>query len=139
MKSFNIFFSRLAKSASCAVGSPSTFMLALFVVLTWGISGPIFDFSDTWQLVINTGTTIITFLMVFLIQNTQNRDSAAIQIKLDELIRAMEGAHNALLDLEELSQQDIDAIRKKYEHLAQTAREAIRKGDVDTGRYELKD
>lgn len=139
MKSFNMFFSQLAKSASSAVGSPRTFMLALFVILAWGISGPIFNFSDTWQLVINTGTTIITFLMVFLIQNTQNRDSAAIQIKLDELIRAMEGAHNALLDLEELSQQDIDAIRKKYEQLAQSAREAIRKGDVDTGRYELKD
>lgn len=132
-------FTKLAKKVSCAVGTPISFSIALLIVATWGISGPFFHFSDTWQLVINTGTTIVTFLMVFLIQNTQNRDSAAIQIKLDELIRAIEGAHNALLDLEELTQEDIDKIRAKYIKIAEAARDGIRKGNVDTGRYEMKD
>jgi low affinity Fe/Cu permease len=97
------------------------------------VTGPLFHFSDTWQLVINTGTTIVTFLMVFLIQNTQNRDSEAIHIKLDELIRAMDGAHNALLDLEELDEQALNRIRVNYERLAQTAREALERGGIDTG------
>jgi low affinity Fe/Cu permease len=97
------------------------------------VTGPIFAFSDTWQLVINTGTTIVTFLMVFLIQSTQNRDTEAIQIKLDELIRATKGAHNALLDLEELEDAELDAFRQKYEALAASAREQLSNGTQDTG------
>lgn len=108
-------------------------MLAVAVIATWIVTGPIFDFSDTWQLVINTGTTIITFLMVFLIQNTQNRDTQAIQIKLDELIRATQGAHNALLDLEELEEDALGAFRKKYEVLAASARSELILGSLDTG------
>jgi len=97
----------------------------------------LFHFSDTWQLVINTGTTIVTFLMVFLIQNTQNRDAEAVQLKLDELIRAMDGAHNALLDLEELEIDDLELIRADYTRLAQRAREDLRKGIGDTGAPDL--
>jgi len=100
-------------------------MTAAFIVVVWGITGPIFKFSDTWQLVINTGTTIVTFLMVFLIQNTQNRDSHAVQLKLDELIRAVGGAHNALLDLEGLEEAELKRFRVRYEELARTAREAL--------------
>ncbi len=132
-------FNKMAKWVSCAVGTPGSFGIALTVIIVWAISGPLFHFSDTWQLVINTGTTIVTFLMVFLIQNTQNRDSSAIQIKLDELIRAIEGAHNALMDLEELTQSEIDQIRAKYQKLAKMARDDVRNGKVDTGRFELKD
>jgi low affinity Fe/Cu permease len=98
----------------------------------WIITGPLFKFSDTWQLVINTATTIITFLMVFLIQNTQNRDTQAIQIKLDELIRATQGAHNALMDLEELEEAQLDAFRAKYEALARNARAKVMDGSTDT-------
>ncbi len=97
------------------------------------MTGPIFGFSDTWQLVINTGTTIVTFLMVFLLQNTQYRDSEAIQIKLDELIRAMEGAHNMLLELEELDEKDLDRIRAEYRKLAEKARKDLKRGKSDTG------
>ena len=111
-------------------------MLAVGVIVRWVVTGPIFNFSDTWQLVINTGTTIITFLMVFLIQNTQNRDTEAIQIKLDELIRATEGAHNALLDLEEIEEDALDGFRRKYQALAVSAREALSSGTQDTGRPE---
>lgn len=107
-------------------------MTAVLIIVIWAITGPLFGFSDTWQLVINTGTTIITFLMVFLIQNTQNRDTEALQIKLDELIRAMNGAHNALLDLEELDEKELDRIRETYRKLAQKAREDIKKGKLDT-------
>ena len=99
----------------------------------WIITGPIFRFSDTWQLVINTGTTIVTFLMVFLIQNTQNRDTEAIQVKLDELIRATKGAHNALLDLEELEEDTLNAFRTKYQVLAAAARAQLSQGLQDTG------
>ena len=109
----------------------------MLVVLVWGITGPTFRFSDTWQLVINTGTTIVTLLMVFLIQNTQNRDSEAVQLKLDELIRAMEGAHNALLNIEELTDHELDRIRNRYERLALQAREDLRRGLLDTGRPEV--
>jgi low affinity Fe/Cu permease len=126
------WFGEFAKRASHFTGHPAVFGLAIALVLVWAASGPLFGFSDTWQLVINTSTTIITFLMVFLIQNTQNRDTGAIQTKLDELIRAIDGAHKALLDLEELEDQDIERIRKGYRKLAEDAREALRKGGVDT-------
>jgi low affinity Fe/Cu permease len=112
-------------------------MLAGAVVLAWIVTGPIFAFSDTWQLVINTGTTIITFLMVFLIQNTQNRDSEALQVKLDELIRAHDGAHNALLDLEELEDKELDRIRLNYSGLAKKAREELLRGISDTGNPDM--
>ena len=126
-------FTRFAKSTSRLVGKPSAFALAVTVVLAWLMTGPIFHYSDTWQLVINTGTTIITFLMVFLIQNTQNRDAEAVQVKLDELLRATAGAHNALLDLEELEEHELDQIRNNYRRLAQRARAALRAGEGDTG------
>ena len=113
-------------------------MAAALIILVWGVTGPIFKFSDTWQLVINTGTTIVTFLMVFLIQNTQNRDSHAVQLKLDELIRAVSGAHNALLDLEELEEADLERFRGRYEDLARTAREALGRGELDTDTPEVK-
>ena len=124
-------FTRIATAAARAAGQPWTFALAALVVIIWAILGPVFGFSDTWQLVINTGTTIVTFLMVFLIQNTQNRDGVALQIKLDEIIRATKG-HNALLDLEELSQEDLDRIRNHYCKLAEKARTARRQGKKDT-------
>ena len=120
-------FSRFATAASRAAGKPTTFVAAVAIVVIWGFCGPAFGFSDTWQLVINTGTTIITFLMVFLIQNTQNRDAEAMQIKLDELIRAIEGAQNSLLDLEELEDEELDRIRDRYECLARTARDQAEK------------
>ncbi|NDD75026.1 MAG: low affinity iron permease family protein [Gammaproteobacteria bacterium] len=126
------WYSRLAKTAAKISGRPATFVLALFVLVTWAVTGPLFHFSDTWQLVINTGTTIVTFLMVFLIQNTQNRDTEAIHIKLDELIRATQGAHNALLDLEELEERTLDEFRARYIALAQSARERRARGDFDT-------
>ena len=127
------WYSRFAKSASHFCGRPKVFMMAVGLIAVWLISGPFFGFSDTWQLVINTGTTIVTFLMVFLIQNTQNRDTEAIQVKLDELIRVTKGAHNALLDLEELEEDKLDAFRQKYEALATAARERLAKGIDDTG------
>lgn len=116
-------FTRFAKWTARKTGQPAAFLLAVSVLLFWALSGPVFGFSDTWQLVINTGTTIVTFLMVFLIQNTQNRDAEAIQIKLDELIRAVEGARNVLLDLEELDERELDRIHAQYERIAQLARE----------------
>lgn len=127
------WYSRFAKSAAHFCGRPRVFVLAVLVILAWIVTGPIFHFSDTWQLVINTGTTIVTFLMVFLIQNTQNRDTEAIQIKLDELIRATHGAHNALLDLEELEEGALDGFRSRYEALAAAARAEIKRGAEDTG------
>ena len=120
------WFTRTAKAAARAAGRPATFVVAVTIILIWAISGPFFHFSDTWQLVINTGTTIITFLMVFLIQNTQNRDTEALQIKLDELIRAVNTAHNALLDLEELDDDELDTIRIVYLDLAKTARAELK-------------
>lgn len=133
------FYSDIAKKTSRMAGKPIVFTLALSIIVIWIVTGPIFHFSDTWQLVINTGTTIVTFLMVFLIQNSQNRDTEAIQIKLDELIRATKGAHNALLDLEELEEERLDAFRSKYEDLAKNARENLRTGKVDTGTPEAMD
>jgi low affinity Fe/Cu permease len=127
------WFTRFAKATARFTGRPVTFTVAVGVIVAWAISGPLFGFSDTWQLVINTGTTIVTFLMVFLIQNTQNRDSEAVQVKLDELIRAIEPAHNALLDLEELEETELDRIREDYEKLARLARAKLANGEVDTG------
>ena len=131
-------FHRCAKWTSKNAGSPLAFGLAVGVVVAWILTGPIFGFSDTWQLVINTTTTIITFLMVFLIQNTQDRDTRAMQLKLDELIRATRGAHNALLDLEELQESDLQQFRERYERLACRAREEIERGegDIDTPEVE---
>jgi low affinity Fe/Cu permease len=131
-------FSRFAKHTARAAGHPGTFGAAVAVILVWAALGPVFGFSDTWQLVINTGTTIVTFLMVFLIQNTQNRDSEAMQIKLDELIRAMRGAHNALLDLEDMTEEEIDRTRESYLELAREAREELRQGGTDTAASHLK-
>ena len=128
-----VVYSRFAKAAAHFCGRPRVFVLAVGVIAAWILTGPLFGFSDTWQLVINTGTTIITFLMVFLIQNTQNRDTEAIQVKLDELIRATKGAHNALLDLEELEEETLDAFRTKYQALASAARVELSHGLKDTG------
>jgi len=107
-------FTRVAKSVSSAAGHPATFIAAVAIVVIWAALGPVFKFGDTWQLVINTGTTIITFLMVFLIQNSQNRDTESMQIKLDELICVIKDANNALLDLEELDQKEIERIRQRF-------------------------
>jgi low affinity Fe/Cu permease len=126
------FFTRFSKRASRATGQPAAFLIAMSIILAWAVTGPIFHFSDTWQLVINTGTTVITFLMVFLIQNTQNRDTQAMQLKLDELIRSHEGAHTALLDLEELSEKELRHFQALYLKLAAEARETLRKGGQDT-------
>jgi len=133
------WFTRFANAAARATGKPATFLLAVLVVVVWGVTGPLFGFSDTWQLVINTGTTIVTFLMVFLIQNTQNRDAEAMHVKMDELIRALEGAHNALLDLEELADEELDEVRERYRKLAAKARRDIEQGGRDIGCDDLDD
>ncbi len=130
-------FARFAKWTARTAGHPQALAIAVLIIVAWGVSGPIFGYSDTWQLVINTATTIVTFLMVFLIQNTQNRDSEAMHLKLDEVIRAVEGAHNALLDLEELTESELDRIKARYEELARQAREELRRGQRDTGRPEV--
>ena len=127
------WYSRFAKAAAHFCGRPRVFTFAVAIIAVWLVTGPIFGFSDTWQLAVNTGTTIITFLMVFLIQNTQNRDTEAIQLKLDELIRATQGAHNALLDLEELEEANLDVFKSKYQALATAARSQLEQGRQDTG------
>jgi low affinity Fe/Cu permease len=127
------WFTRVAKGTARIAGRPATFTVVVALVLAWAVSGPYFGYSDTWQLSINTVTTIVTFLMVFLIQATQNRDAEAIQIKLDEIIRALDGAHNALLDLEELEEEDLVKMRTNYLRLAEEARTALRNGGRDTG------
>lgn len=116
------FFCTFATQTARLSGTPITFVLAVSVILIWAVTGPLFSYSDTWQLVINTGTTIVTFLMVFLIQNTQNRDSEALHLKIDELIRATKGAENAMIDLEDLSQDELDAFKAKFAELAQNGR-----------------
>jgi low affinity Fe/Cu permease len=126
------WYSNFAKDAAHFCGRPRVFAIAVGIIVVWIVTGPLFKFSDTWQLVINTSTTIITFLMVFLIQNTQNRDTQAIQLKLDELIRATQGAHNALLDLEELEEDGLAEFRIKYQTLAAVAREQLQRGLKDT-------
>jgi len=120
MKVRNLF-NTIATKAAAATGSPWTFLAAVAIVVIWGISGPVFGFNDTWQLVINTGTTIITFLMVFLIQHTQNADTAALHIKLDELIRVSKDANQELLNLESMEPAHLEEIRQRYEALAKTA------------------
>jgi low affinity Fe/Cu permease len=125
------FFDRVARSVSRFTGHPLAFAAAAAIIGVWIVCGPIFGFSDTWQLVVNTATTIVTFLMVFLIQNTQNRDSVATQLKLDELIRSTTGAHNALLEMEELSERELEAFRAKYVGMAEKARSDIRAGGSD--------
>lgn len=119
------FFRRLAQATAQAVGTPWTFLVAVLVVVVWAVSGPAFQFSDTWQLVINTGTTIVTFLMVFLIQNTQNRDAKVMQLKLDELIRATHTARNRLLDMEAMSDSELAALQEEFRALHQRAGEAL--------------
>ena len=137
MKEFT--FSNLARRIAILSGRPSTVLIAVSAVALWGLSGPLFGFSNTWQLIINTTTTIITFLMVFIIQNTQNRDTEAMQVKLDELIRATQGAHNALLDLEEMEEEQLDRYRRRYEALAAAARDKLKRGELDTDSPEIKD
>lgn len=117
-------FSRFARKAARFTGHPGCFLAAVLVVVVWAVSGPMFQFNQTWQLVINTGTTIVTFLMVFLIQNSQNSDTEAMQIKLDELIRALEPASNRMLALEELDEEELDALRRQFDQLARRARQA---------------
>ncbi|MBL9073340.1 low affinity iron permease family protein [Tabrizicola sp.] len=130
-------YTRTARWIAQLSGRPITFLLAVATIVVWMVSGPVFAFSDTWQLVINTGTTIITFLMVFLIQNTQNRDTVAMQLKLDELIRATKGAHLSLLDLEELEEKELAAFVRQYEELAAIGRAQLDKGKSDTGTPEV--
>ncbi len=125
-------FTRFAKWAARTSGRPIAFIGAAGIILAWAVTGPLFHFSDTWQLVINTGTTIVTFLMVFLIQNTQNRDTVAIHLKLDELIRSHKGAHTALLDLEELSSEELSRFQRVYLEMAKQARQHLREGGKDT-------
>lgn len=130
------YFSKLARYMAKVSGAPSAFIVACTFVIVWIISGPIFSFSDTWQLIINTVTNIIALLMVFIIQNTQNRDGEAMQIKLDELIRSHKDAQKVLLDLEELTQEQLDSIKKKYELIAREARKdlAHEKKNIKTNR-----
>jgi low affinity Fe/Cu permease len=118
-------FTRFAKATARASGHPVTFAAAVLVILAWAMTGPLFHYSDTWQLVINTGTTIVTFLMVFLIQNTQNRDSVAMQIKLDELLRAVKGAHTAMADLEDLTEEELEEFKAHYVKLAEEAKRRL--------------
>ena len=135
----NFRFSSIARRIAALAGRPVVFVVAVLAIVAWALSGPLFGFSDTWQLMVNTTTTIVTFLMVFLIQNTQNRDTSAIQLKLDELIRATQGAHNALLDLEEIEDEQLERYRRSYEKLAAAAREKLEKGELDTDSPEIKD
>ena len=130
-------FARFARWTARGAGNSTAFAAAAALIVAWLVTGPMFHFSDTWQLVINTATTIVTFLMVFLIQNTQNRDAVAVQLKLDELIRAVEGAHNCFLDLEELTQEELERIKVRYTDLACRAREELRAGLADTGRPDV--
>jgi len=127
-------FSHLARTAANLAGHPLAFTLAAAAIVVWAIAGPLCGYSEGWQLVINTSTTIATFLMMFLIQNTQNRESVAVQLKLDELIRAVQGAHNVLIDLEDLDQEKLERIRRHYLELARRARDMK---SLDTGSPEV--
>jgi len=125
------WFPAFARGLSSWTGRASTFALAIGLVLAWALTGPIFGYSDTWQLVINTATTVVTFLMVFLIQNTQNRDTQAMHIKLDEIIRATQGSHNAILDMEDMDEEELARQHARYLALAEQAREALKRGGQD--------
>jgi low affinity Fe/Cu permease len=125
-------FRRFARATSYAAGRPFAFIGAVLIVVVWAATGPMFGYSDTWQLVINTGTTVVTFLMVFLIQNTQNRDAEAVQVQLAELIRAVEGAHNSLVALDNLSDDELHNLHEKYAALAERARSLAKRGATDT-------
>ena len=131
-------FDRFSKKTARWSGHPIAFVAAFALIVGWLVTGPIFHFGTTWQLVINTATTIVTFLMVFLIQNTQNRDGAAVQLKLDELIRAMQGAHNEFLDLEEPTEGELDRIKTDFLQLADEARGNLRQGSSDTDTPEIR-
>jgi low affinity Fe/Cu permease len=124
------WFTRFARWTSCHAGRPSAFLIAMLIIVAWAVTGPIFHYSDTWQLVINTGTTIVTFLMVFLIQNTQNRDSQAIHVKLDELIRAKKGARNSLLNLDDLSDEELEHLRQSFNKIAEKAKRGTQNGET---------
>jgi low affinity Fe/Cu permease len=126
-------FSHFSRAVAFMVGQPWAFGVAWLVILIWAVVGPIFEYTDTWQLIINTGTTIVTFLMVFLIQNTQNHDSQVLHLKLDELIRATKGAHTAVMDSEELTDEEILKIKAAYAKLAELGRKNLREGGKDTG------
>ena len=128
-------FETIAGKVASWTGRPPAFVLALTVIIVWGVTGPIFHYSDTWQLIINTGTTIVTFLMVFLIQRAQNKDALAIHLKLNEIVAAMEGASNRLIDVEDLSEPEIDALRKYYKRLIELAR----KDDVLTNTHSIEE
>ena len=135
----NFRFSHLARRIAALSGRPAAFLAAAAAIVLWALSGPLFGFSDTWQLMVNTTTTIITFLMVFIIQSTQNRDTTAIQLKLDELIRATQGAHNALLNLEHLEDEELEGYLRHYARLAEAARKKLRAGELDTDSPDIKD
>jgi low affinity Fe/Cu permease len=128
----NLWFSRFASNTAELVGHPYMFLLAVVVLVMWAVSGPFFHFSDTWQLIINTGTTIVTFLVVFLIQNTQNRDAKALHLKLDELIRSHHPANDDLIDIQKLSDEELDQLEKRYERIRKAceARRAGKKPEV---------
>lgn len=128
---FAQWFIRVAKETSKAAGHPSTFGVALAIVIVWAVTGPVFHYSDTWQLVINTGTTVITFLMVFLIQNTQNRDSAAMHLKLDELLRAVQGAEDSMANLEDRTEDELDRMKAHYLAMAKETQRAIGKKEPE--------
>jgi low affinity Fe/Cu permease len=132
----NNIFRKFAQSSAQAVGSSWAFILSLIIIIAWGATGPMFKYSDTWQLVINTGTTIITFLMVFLIQNTQNRDAKAIHLKLDELIKGVKGARTRLVNLQELSDDELEHLQKEFERLHRKANHSDQHlaGDLQSGR-----
>jgi low affinity Fe/Cu permease len=138
-KSRHSLFTSFANHTAKAAGHPLVFAVAMLAIVGWAISGPVFGFSDTWQLVINTSTTIITFLMVFLIQNTQNRDSTAMHLKLDEVIRALDGAHNTLLNLEDLEDHELEVIHKRYVTLAERARDALVRDGVENAAAEIEE
>jgi low affinity Fe/Cu permease len=121
----NEFFRKFANKTSDAVGSPWAFMLAVLIIAVWAITGPLFGFSDTWQLVINTGTTIVTFLMVFLIQNTQNRDAKAIHLKLDELIRGVEGARTGMVDLEDMTDEELKKLQEEFKRIHERRKDEV--------------
>lgn len=133
------WFTHLAKRTAHVTGRPGSFLVAATVIVVWAVTGPLFHWSDTWQLVVNTGTTIVTFLMVFLIQSTQNRDSVAVQVKLDELLRISAGAHNVLMDLEEMEEDELTRIRAVYMKLASDARRGIDRGRSDEGIPEISE